>query len=113
MKSQNEERLRLGSRYQDSGLVFAHSDGRVISPRLLSDWFEHHAWAAGLPRIRLHDVRHSFATGTSLAAGVSLWAVADILGHATTAITDEVYRHEIPAALRDATEQVAKRIFER
>lgn len=111
-KAQNEERLRHGSRYQDSGLVFAHPDGRVISPRLLSDWFEHHVRAAGLPRIRLHDVRHSFATG-ALAAGVPLWAVADILGHASTAITDEVYRHEIPAALRDATEQVAKRIFER
>lgn len=111
-KMQNEERLRHGHRYEDLGLVFAHSDGRVISPRLLSDWFEHHARTAGLPKIRLHDLRHSFATG-ALAAGVSLWAVADILGHASTAITDEVYRHEIPSALREATETVARRIFER
>lgn len=110
-KAQNEERLRLGQAYKDSGLVFVHVDGRVISPRLLSDWFERQASAAGLPRIRLHDLRHSFATG-ALAAGVSLWAVADILGHASTAITDEVYRHELPPALRDATERVARRIFE-
>jgi integrase len=59
-----------------SGLVFAHPDGRVISPRL-SDWFEHHVEAAGLPRIRLHDLRHSFATGAQT-GGIALDASFDI-----------------------------------
>jgi integrase len=67
----------------------------------------------GQEAIRHEEVgRRGSGRSGALAAGVSLWAVADILGHASTAITGEVYRHELPAALRDATEQVAKRIFE-
>ena len=111
-KAQAEERLRAGASYRDSGFAFTRESGEIISPRLLTDRFARRVALAGLPKIRLHDLRHSFATG-ALAAGVPLWAVADILGHSSTAITDQVYRHEIPPALRDATEQVARRIFER
>jgi integrase len=65
---QAEERLAVGPRWHDSSLVFTWPDGRPIHPQRLSTWFEQVARAAGLPRIRLHDVRHSYATA-ALAAG--------------------------------------------
>jgi hypothetical protein len=53
---QGEERLAVGSRYQDSELVFTRPDGTAVHPERFSDWFRQHVQAAGLPRIRLHDV---------------------------------------------------------
>jgi len=51
--------------------------------------------AAGLPRIRLHDVRHSYATA-ALAAGVPAKVVSERLGHANIAITMDTYSHVLP-----------------
>jgi integrase len=51
---------------------------------------EQHARAAGLPKIRLHDVRHSYATA-ALAAGIPAKIVSERLGHANIAITMDTY----------------------
>ena len=59
---QLEQQLAVGPRWQDSGLVFTWPDGRPIHPHRFSKWFEQHTRTAGLPKIRLHDVRHSYAT---------------------------------------------------
>jgi len=56
---QAEERLAVGPAWQDSGLVFTWPDGRPIHPERFSKWFEVRAIRSGLPRIRLHDLRHS------------------------------------------------------
>jgi integrase len=66
---QVEQRLAVGPGWHDSGLVFTWPDGRAIHPQRFSNWFEQHTRAAGLPRIRLHDVRHSYATA-ALAVGI-------------------------------------------
>jgi integrase len=62
---------------------------------VVSAWFLQHTRAAGLPRIRLHDVRHSYATA-ALAAGVRPKVISQRLGHATIAITMDTYSHVIP-----------------
>ena len=46
-----------------------HARRSPIHPQRISAWFLQHTHAAGLPRIRLHDVRHSYATA-ALAAGI-------------------------------------------
>jgi hypothetical protein len=92
---QVEQRLAVGPRWQDSGLVFTWPDGRAIHPQRFSNWFEQHTRAAGLPRIRLHDVRHSYATA-ALAAGIPAKIVSERLGHATIAITMDTYSHVLP-----------------
>ena len=66
---QAEEKLAVGGRYRDSELVFTRPDGTAVHPERFSDWFRQRVRAAGLPMIRLHDVRHSYATA-ALAAGV-------------------------------------------
>jgi hypothetical protein len=43
-------------------LVFTLADGSLIHPERFLKWFAHHSRTARLPRIRLHDVRHTHAT---------------------------------------------------
>jgi integrase len=107
---QLEQRLAVGPRWQDSGLVFTWPDGRPIHPERFTRWFEQHARAAGLPRIRLHDVRHSYATA-ALAAGVPAKVVSERLGHANIAITMDTYSHVLPGLDAQAADTVARLIL--
>jgi integrase len=107
---QTEEKTIIGAGYRDSGLVFIMPDGSPIHPQRLSAWFLQHTRAAGLPRIRLHDVRHSYATA-ALAAGVPPKVISQRLGHATIAITMDTYSHVIPGLDEQAAETVARLIL--
>ncbi len=68
------------------------------------------ARAASLPRIRLHDVRHSYATA-ALAAGIPAKVVSERLGHATIAITMDTYSHVLPGLDAQAAGTVARLIL--
>jgi integrase len=107
---QAKERLAVGPRWQDSSLVFTWPDGRPIHPQRFSTWFEQLARAAGLARIRLHDVRHSYATA-ALAAGIPAKVVSERLGHATIAITMDTYSHVLPGLDAEAAGTVARLIL--
>ena len=107
---QAEEKAVIGAGYRDSGLVFTMPDGSPIHPQRISAWFQQHTRAAGLPRIRLHDVRHSYATA-ALAAGVPPKVISQRLGHATIAITMDTYSHVIPGLDEQAAETVARLIL--
>ncbi len=51
---------------------------------------------AGLPDIRFHDLRHTFAT-LLLERGVHIKAVSELLGHSSVSITLSLYSHATPA----------------
>jgi integrase len=108
---QDQDRAEVGPAWTDSGLVFTRPDGSPIHPDLITDWFRRLARAAGLPPIRLHDVRHSYATA-ALAAGVPAKVVSERLGHATIAITLDVYSHVIPGMDAQAANAVASLILD-
>jgi integrase len=57
--------------------------------------------AAGLPSIRLHDLRHSYATA-ALAAGVPVKVLSQRIGHADVGVTLAVYAHVLPGDDEDA-----------
>jgi Phage integrase family len=101
-----------GGRPQVAGLrLGVHLAGRAPHPPgAVSRWFEQHARAAGLPKIRLHDVRHSYATA-ALAAGVPAKVVSERLGHATIAITMDTYSHVLPGLDELAAGAVARLIL--
>ena len=105
-KRQLEERLAWGPAYEDSGLVFTREDGTPLHPEAVSAQFKRHAQEAGLAPIRLHDLRHSYASA-ALAAGVHVKVVSEQLGHSTVALTLDTYSHVIPALAEDAAERVA------
>lgn len=99
------ERLAWGSAWQQSGLVFAREDGSALRPDYVSHLFVKLAERAGVPRIRLHDLRHTNAS-LALAAGVPLKVVSHRLGHSSTAITSDLYTHVIPAVAQDAADRI-------
>lgn len=97
---QAEERLALGSRYPETGLVAVNKDGSPIRPETYSKEFSRQAKDAGVPVIRLHDVRHTAAT-MLLDGGTTPSATAKWLGH-DPAITLRVYGHVYDDALAAA-----------
>jgi integrase len=108
---QQAERIALGHPSHDLDLVFAREDGQPIHPDHFSQLFDRTVKKVGLPRIRLHDVRHTYAS-LGLAAGVPTKVMSERLGHATSAFTADVYTHVIPALEEAAADQVANLIFD-
>jgi len=103
---QKEERLEWGPAWTDSGLVFTRTDGKLLHPERVSKAFRTAVKKTGLPQIHLHDLRHTHAT-LALEAGVHPKVVSDRLGHATVAITLDIYSHAIPALSEEAAATVA------
>ncbi len=91
-------------------LLFCWADGASIHPDSVTDWFQDHARRAGLPVIRLHDARHSYATA-ALKAGVHPKIVSERLGHADVAFTLKTYSHVIEGMDAAAASIVADAIF--
>jgi integrase len=87
-------------------LVFTREDSEHLHPDRVSKMFDRHVRQVDLPRIRLHDLRHTHAS-LALAAGVNPKVVSDRLGHATVSMTLDVYSHVIPALQEDAAATVA------
>jgi integrase len=112
-RRQNEERLKAGELWVGEGdLVFTDEIGQPVHPSALSRLFASRVRRAGLPVIRLHDLRHTYAT-VALGAGVHPKIVSERLGHATTAVTLDLYSHVTPTIDADAAVLVASRIFDR
>lgn len=86
--------------------VFAKSDGRPIHPHLMSDAFKKLVKRSGLPRIRLHDLRHTHAT-LLLKEGVPIKVVSERLGHSTPAFTMATYQHILPGMQAEAAKTFA------
>jgi integrase len=98
------------SSWQDTagaaGLVFSRPDGRPLVPWAVSKTFRDWSRAAMLPPIPRHGLRHTYAT-LALASGVNPRIVSARLGHATVALTLDVYSHGLPQADREAAERIA------
>jgi integrase len=91
-KRQLAERLAAGEAYDDGDLVVCLADGTPVHPKTMSYTFEREIRRAGLPPIRLHDLRHTHAT-LALRAGVHPRVVQERLGHANVSITLDTYSH--------------------
>lgn len=95
-RRQADERLALGEAYQDYGLIFCRPDGTPIDPDVVSHIFIRLVRRFGLPLIRFHDLRHTFAT-LRLKAGIPTEVVSRILGHKNPGITQVFYQHAVPS----------------
>lgn len=105
-KDQNELRLLMGAGWRDHDLVFASHTGEHRYPETVSRVFRETVDDLGLPPIRLHDLRHTWAT-LALQAKIHPKVVQERLGHANIAITLGIYSH-VTATLHDeAAETVA------
>lgn len=93
---QNGDRLRLGGAWDDWGLVFPSSVGTPLHsyrPRAVLD---RTAAAAGVPLIRIHDLRHTAATLMLAVNREPAKVVSERLGHASVLVTLGIYGHLLP-----------------
>jgi integrase len=96
-RRQIADRLRFGPGWIDSGLVFTDPAGRGLQPWSVSKAFHRLVTTTRppfqpLPETRFHDLRHLAATLLQQ-SGVPLPMVSRILGHSSTAVTDQAYNH--------------------
>lgn len=110
LPQQLEERVALGPGYAETDHVFRREDGSWVHPSALSRRFATLVRQTSLPEIRLHDLRHTWAS-LALQAGVPVKVVSEILGHASVTITYDTYSHVIPGMAEDATSKVAALLF--
>jgi integrase len=91
---QQEYKAKVGKRWQEHNLIFPSSVGTPLNPSNLRIVFNRTLDAAGLPRIRFHDLRHT-AASLMLNQGVPVIVVSKILGHAKPSTTLDIYGHLI------------------
>ena len=104
-KEQAEEKLRATG-YGDSGLAFATGKGTPHdSQNIINRYFKPLLKRAELPRIRWHDLRHTYAT-LLLARGTHPTYVQKSLGHASVQLTLDRYSHWMPTMGRNTADGI-------
>ena len=103
---QQQEELAHGPGYADDDLVFTRRDGRPYEPDEFSRDVDRKQKRLGLPRIRLRDLRHTWAT-LALPSDVHPTVVSQRLGHSTVAMTSGTCSHVTPSLQKEAADQVA------
>src|SRR5439155_22918267 len=85
----------------DLDLVVDKSDGSYLNPDTLSSGWATYIKRTGLPKVRFHDLRHGHAT-LMLLQGVHPKIVSERLGHASIAVTLDLYSHVLPCMQAEA-----------
>lgn len=89
---QSEQRLKVGSLWEDRDLVFTDELGRHLAPHTVYKDFKRVVASIGSPETRFHDLRHSYAVA-AIRSGDDIKTVQGNLGHATASFTLDVYGH--------------------
>ncbi len=102
---QEQERLILGKPLSSlrKDFVFASPEGTPLNPSTVTHAFDKILRKAGLPHIRLHDLRHTHAT-IMLRAGVHPKIVSERLGHSSIKIAHDTYSHVLPGLQKTAAQ---------
>lgn len=104
--------LAAGPDWPDTGLFFVRPDGQPWHPSSVTGRFKKHVRKAGLPPIRLHDLRHVAAT-MALDAGVDVKIVQEQLGQTTSTLTRDTYQSVSKRLHQQAADAVANKARER
>ncbi len=100
--------VRHEARGRNGPLVFPTRTGRPLGPAwLLNRWWYPLLARAGVPRVRLHDVRHGCASFL-LWLGMDLAQVSRYLGHSSVSTTARVYAHAIEQGEREMVNKLAE-----
>ena len=109
---QRMDLLRTTGRRSTPDYVFTTPSGEPLDPAFVSRRFDQLVKASGLPRIRLHDLRHTSAS-IGLASGESLLEVSRRLGHSSITVTADIYSHISPAVAKESAERLASSVYRR
>lgn len=97
----------LGDLYHDSDYVFVRNDGKPYRVNSVSEHFLDFLRKHGLPKIRLHDLRHTFAS-VMYAAGVDLKAISGMMGHSDIGTTSRIYTHMFDNTFKEKLSVMSK-----
>jgi integrase len=100
-------RQRLLERADHNDFVFTNSLGGMIGPDNLKFHMNAICKLACVPRIRIHDLRHTYAS-LALRAGTRIEVVSKQLGHASVMMTLDVYRHVYTEELENTAIPMAR-----
>ena len=92
------------------GLIFRSKVGTPINPRNLIRHFEKVQEGLDMPSLTFHEIRHTHAT-LLLQAGEHVKVVSERLGHATVAITMDLYSHVLPNMQAGAADKIEEQLF--
>ena len=101
-RSNRQDRRKAGDQWDEQDLVFPNPAGHPRDTSYRSVSFHAALKRAGLPHVRLHDLRHTAATHL-LTKRVHPKIVQDLLGHSTIAITLDTYSHVMPPLATEAS----------
>jgi len=102
---QNANRKLWGKAFQENDLVFTDELGNRVTPQALYRAFKIIVTESGMPMVRFHDLRHSYAV-ISLKSGDDVKTVQENLGHATAAFTLDVYGHVTEKMKKDSANRM-------
>jgi integrase len=105
-KRQAEERQLWPGPIEDHNLVFTKPNGAPLKPDWANRRFQKLAAEVGLPRIRLYDLRHGWATA-ALRAGLHPRLVQEVMRHSDYRTTAETYTHVMPTQSAETVRAVA------
>lgn len=97
---QDEYKQLLGKEYFDSGYVFTREDGIPFRVNTVTEQFSDFLKKHMLPKIRLHDLRHTF-TSILHSEGVDLKSISEALGHSDIGTTNRIYTHMFDKTHKD------------
>ncbi len=100
-----KEKLKTGPSYQDYDLVICTDSGTPVNPENLKKSYSRLIQAAGVPKIRFHDLRHTHAT-MLLSQGVNAKVISERLGHSNIKTTLDIYSHILPNMQEEAANQI-------
>lgn len=89
--------------------VFTYDDGRPISASAIYHHFKKIVTKMGLPQVRFHDARHTYAT-LAIQHGIDIKTLSKSLGHATTSFTLDVYGHVSDKMQQDMADKMGQLI---
>ena len=98
--NQVEARLEVGGLWQDRDLVFCNAVGEYRHPAATIKAFHRLLARSGLPRMRIHDLRHSAATLLIMVMRMPANLVQELLGHDDIETTLGLYTHPDPEMQR-------------
>lgn len=104
-RRQIERRLLLGPTWVETGMVFCSDIGTPLDPRNVLRRLHQDLKKCDLPKVRVHDLRHTAAT-LQLQEGTHPRAVQAMLGHASWALTMNTYSHVTSMMQRDAADRI-------
>jgi len=102
---QSDWRRAAGDAWVQQDFVFTSSTGRPLDQRNVLRMFRRILRKAKLPRMRIHDLRHSCAS-LLLAQHTDPRVIMETLGHSNISVTMNMYAHVMPALKRDAADAI-------